>query len=976
MYSLLFSTLGVESISSISMHKFASILRKIRPLMAGFVALLAVIAVIIPATATPTPWHWQDQSDLLPVRDGGALSIVSEREGVWLLSDGTHLYRYDGATIVDLTKTARDHEIYSIARIFSDGRNWLIDTRPQSAPSPVFWLTDGYSWTNVTKSLPSLRGDFDAVGVNGDWFIRAYSPATTYDPAHWTLVHWNGTTDAATPVSVPMEIDTRAAGCFKNAVEATYCQGTNAIFTLNGQWYLAGGKTESRNLQGTVIQEPKTSLWRWQNNTWVKMSDLPSFRYVSGIWAGKKSALIATSNTTNPFASDKFWQFDGNTLEEMSDQALAAGLLSIDAREIRAASNGRSWMLLIGKRLVRFDGALMTTQGQTRDFFTAISGSTSNVFVLGGAVSDANSSFMTTPITAKLVRVEEVEAKQEVQAPLTEVFSKVRGPRLTVRAIPQEASIGDGQTFTLRVEATDPDGVAQTHIYVNGARLKSCNSSVCELTQTFWTNGQAVRSIPLYGSAMDKQGFVNHSPTITLRVDRNIKNSNDTTRLNRGVSLPENTKWTMDTLTQTSWTAWRTSSETALSADKTTTYTVAAQNPSGLGRIEVYTNGDLKRTCDFTSSLDIRLCSITIAGQDYPANAEIFANARVFTSQNADNQASWVTGMRIPRDSTITGTVKNTGNTPANQAIKQLAVTLTPNTGSVKRGDRVVAHVAAQNSADGITRIEVYANNDLKRVCLPGGALTPVNCDLEIDTGIYPAGTGLNVYARVRDNAFQLSWSNTAAAWIGDTRIQNTPDASQNKVSVWSWMSPIVTELGAGQHLNYSVGAWSGENIQRIDMIVDGVVRKTCSYGNTSGNKECTLTLADTDFADRHTAIFNARVVDQAGNKGWSDVRNVKVVRDWLPTPESMPATITIESDHTQGYKTGDRVSFVARSWSANSVERTEILADGRVVASCPGDVCRWTSAALTGNQLEYQARAIDTVGRSVWTGVLGVSQQ
>ena len=146
----------------------------------------------------------------------------------------------------------------------------------------------------------------------------------------------------------------------------------------------------------------------------------------------------------------------------MSDQALSAGLLSIDAREIRAASNGRSWMLLVGKRLVRFDGALMTTQGQTRDFFTAISGSTSNVFVLGGAVSEMGTPFMTTPLSAKLVRVEEVETKQDPKAPLTEVFSKVRGPRVTVRAIPQDAVIGDGQVFTLRVETADTDGVQET----------------------------------------------------------------------------------------------------------------------------------------------------------------------------------------------------------------------------------------------------------------------------------------------------------------------------------------------------------------------------------------------------------------------------------------------------------------------------------------------------------------------------------
>lgn len=959
------------------MHKLISTLRKISPFVAGLLAVLVAFVAILPVTATPTPWHWQDQSELLHTRNGVSLSIMSEREGMWLLSDGSHLYRYDGVATTDLTTEARSHEIYSIARILSDGRNWLVYSRPQYQPDPVLWLTDGYSWTNVTKSLPSMRGDFDAVGMNGEWFIRAYTAKSEYEPSHWTLSHWNGTTDLATSVSVPMDIDMTAAGCFKNAIEATLCQGANSIVNIKGQWYLIGGKTESRGLQGNVIQEPKTSIWKWQNATWVKLNDLPSFRYVSGIWPGKGTALIATSNTTNPFASDQFWQFDGNTLEEMSDQALSVGLLSIDAREIRAASNGQSWMILVGKRLVRFDGAQMTNQGQTRDFFTTITGSNSNVFVLGGAVSEMGNAFMTLPLTAKLVRVEEVENKQDPAAPLTAVFSKVRGPRVIVRAIPQSASIGDGQVFTLRVEATDPDGINETSVYVNGAKLKSCNASICELTQTFWTNGQSVRTIPFYGAAMDKQGFLNNSGTVTLKVDHAAPTSIDTTRLNATISLPKNTQWTKDTLTQTSWTAWRTSSDTTLSADQTTTFYVAAQNPTGLGRVEVYTNGDLKRTCDFTSSLDIRVCSLEIAGKDYPANAEIFANARIFTSQDKEAQASWVTGLRIPRNASVNGAVNAASNTISSQAIKQLVVTLNPDTASVKRGTRVVVHVAAQNNVDGINRIEVYANNELKRVCTPGGVVTATSCDLDIDTGAYPAGTGISFYARVRDGSYhEMTWSNTRSVWIGDAKVQSLPDLTQNKVSVWSWMSPIGTELGAGQHLDYSVGAWSADNVQRIDMIVDGVVRKTCSYGNVSGNKECTITLNDTDFADRHTAIFNARVVDQAGNKGWSDIRNVKVVREWLPTTESLPSMITIEQDHTGGYALGDRVNFMVHSWSASSIDRIEIIANGQVVANCPGDVCHWTSAPLTTSQLEYQARAIDTVGRSIWTGVMGVSQK
>ena len=485
-----------------------------------------------------------------------------------------------------------------------------------------------------------------------------------------------------------------------------------------------------------------------------------------------------------------------------------------------------------------------------------------------------------------------------------------------------------------------------------------------------------MRTIPLYGRAMDKQGFSNNSATITLKVDRNTTAKTDGTRLGTNVTLPTNTQWTKDELTQTSWTAWFNSKNTTLRADQSTTYFVAAQNQTGLGRVELYTNGDLKRTCDFTSSLDIRVCSLEIMGKDYPANAEIFVNGRIFTSQDSEAQVAWVTGARVPRDGSINGTVNAATVPAANTAQKFVTVTLNPDTTAVKHGARVIAQVRAQNNIDGVNNVEVFVNNEMKRFCAVGNVTTATTCDVEIDTSAYPAGTSVSVYARMRDGGYQLNWSNTRALWIGDARAPSTPDLSQNKMSVWTWMAPITAELGAGQKLNYSVGAWSADNVQRIEMVVDDIIRKTCSYGNTSGNKECALTLADADFADRHIAVFNARVIDHAGNKGWSDVRSVKIVREWLAMGMSLPSTLTIEHDRTEGYVAGDRVSFVARAWSASTVERIEIYANGQVAMTCPGDVCRWTSPTLTSSQLEYQARAIDTVGRSTWTGVMGVSQK
>ncbi|MBP7134010.1 hypothetical protein KBA73_02225 [Patescibacteria group bacterium] len=960
------------------MHIILTTLSRFRVWLVGALALslFALTLAIVPAYADPTPWHWQDQSDLLPTRANALLSLASERQGQWLLSDGAHLYRYDGNTgLVDLTTSTRERGIYSITNIFSDGRTWLVTARPQTQPDTMVWRTDGYSWTDVSKSFLDSRGGFTATGVNGLWLTRSYTPATSYDPSYWALSRWDGSKNQAVPLSPPSGVDTRAAGCFENTVHAVWCQGENRIITINNTFYFIGGASEVRSTTGEVTTRAQAGIWRLKDTSWIKVTDLPAIRYVSGIWPGHDSALVATSNTTNPFSPDQFWQFDGTSLSEISSQALSAGLLSTDAREIRAASDGTSWMILVGKRLVRFDGARMTDQGQTRDVFTAVSGSKGGLFILGGAVSEMGKPFSTSPITAKLVRVEEQSTDASKGGVLQEVFSKARGPRITITSTPKDLVIGNGQTFTIRVDASDTDGVAQTSIFVNGARLKTCNAARCELTQTYWTNGQSARTLPFYGSAMDRQGFTNNSGVVTLKVQQAKTPNAEATNLDGSIALPKDSVWRKDAATQTSWLSWRTDSDKQLAADQSTTVFVAAQNPKGLGRVELWINGEVKQTCDFTSSLQIRVCKITLTGAEYSANNEIFVNGRIFTSKDREAETTWTDGMRIVRNGSTAAAVSAASAAPA-AAINQATVRIESVTGTVARGTTFVVRVMAHNTKEGVRRIEVLQNNTVKRLCMAGSAVSPTACDVSVDTTDIPAGTTLSFVARVQDGDSQTTWSNVSTITVSDKATQTAPTVSQNRISVWSWMAPVTSELREGQSLDYSVGAWSAANIQKMELLVDGVVRSSCAFGNVGGNRECTVHISETDFADRHTAVINARVTDYAGNKGWTEAKSVKVIRNWIATAESLPSSVSIESDRANGFAAGDRVALVARAWSANTVSKIDILVNGQVIVTCPGDVCRWTSPVMQTSQLEYQAHATDASGKSVWTGVMGISQK
>ena len=107
---------------------------------------LSLAAITIPAMATPDLWNWTDKTALVPVRDGVALNLVSERAGSWLVSDSRRLYRFDGETVKDLTPALRSKGLLGVSNIFSDDRQWLVTYQPLDQVQPLAWLTDGDNW--------------------------------------------------------------------------------------------------------------------------------------------------------------------------------------------------------------------------------------------------------------------------------------------------------------------------------------------------------------------------------------------------------------------------------------------------------------------------------------------------------------------------------------------------------------------------------------------------------------------------------------------------------------------------------------------------------------------------------------------------------------------------------------------------------------------------------------------------------------
>lgn len=955
-----------------------------------FLAVLAMAAITIPAIATPDLWNWSDASASLPVREGVSLNLVSERAGNWLVSDSRRLYRYDGEALKDMTPELRAKGMLGVSNIFSDGNQWMVVNQALDREQPYIWLTNGEAWTEVSGRFPYAQGGLDAVGSQGTWYVRTYAKPQGGLPASWTMYRWWGAQTQPQQVELPLgKLTNAASGCLKGAANSVICTGVNTPLHVKGHWYFIGGTSQLKGTDNTVVQAASTHLWNIDGNTWREIA-IPNIKFVSGVWQSEDQVLIATSDvTSNPFASDRFWVFDGTTMREVSDQALGAGLLSIDAREIKASWNGRAWVIVAGKNLVRFDGQRMTRQTPSRDLFVNLASNTAGVTLFVGAASTPELGVASSPLMGKLVLMNEDFDQTEttpstVSNLATEIISKTFGPEITVTSNPVDARIGDGKQFIFSAQSTAKD-LDHIDIYVNGARIKSCYDSTCSYAQTYWSLGNVTRRVQFVARAINHQNIARESAPVSLIVDANSSASASamTTPTNEVISesatLPTNLPWTMDGRTGITWATWLTPNETVLKTQPVK-FHVAARAAQGLDRIELWVNGSVKDTCAFDGKMtDARTCQLTLTPSDLPNGADVFVNARIVDHRDME---TWSTGTNFHRERPAVNvtSVSPSANTIPTQAgaIFSASATLEPAAASVLRGNRVTYRVTAQNNSSGLRLIEVLANGTVKRACSFGAAVSAVTCDLALDTSTYQPGTTITLLAHAIDNNGQEVWSNGKSILVRATEqgpeSNEAPTKADNGLSVWSWMAPAQDVIAVNETATYTVGAWAPRGIKTIEMIADGVVRKSCAFG-TKGSKECSYTIGTNDFSDEHLVVMNARVTDMDGIVNWSDVRAITVKRTWnnLSNP---PSYAQVTNNRPNGYVKDDQISFTMRGWSPRALDHMDLFVNGKKVFTCPGDRCTWTTPVYNQPTLEYQVRMIDQNGQEAWSGLYGLRRK
>lgn len=947
------------------------------------VVAAVVAALAIPVIATSDAWNWKDRSGLLPYRDHFAITQIAERQGSWLLSDNTHLYRFNHGQMTDLTHTLRDRGMLGVSNIYSDGRSWMVVYRPIDGNHPRIALYDGNVWTDLTGKFPQASETVRAAGNEGIWYVRSYAPATASAPGSWELYRWQGGNAMPEKIETPIDLSTKSAGCFSYADKSKLCNGWNGPVFVNNAWYFIGGSPEARGAEDNVTQAGQGKIWKLNGTVLEPIKNIPAFKFVSGVWTSKGAILIATSNaTTNPFAPDRYWIFNGNELRDITEAATSAGLLASDARNVRAAWNGRSWMIVADKQHFRFDGVAMANEGRTRDLFSALASDGNGTFAIGGAVSDINNDHAHNPLTAKFVTAEEdltAAPKPIMSGVLSAVLSKLYGPTVTVAGTPKNNVIGNGKVFTFTANAEDANGIDRIDIFVQGARVKSCFERMCEYSQIYWSNNQPIRRVDMFARAINKKGYANDSETLTLKVDESSRESawaistTDYPTLDR-TTVPAGMRWQRDDVSGIVWATWIDPANAKLRTHGAVTYNVAAIDGNSVQNIEIRINGTSKRTCGFSTGADVRTCKVTLEGREYPLGSEIFANANI---HNGLGKNSWTAGSVIRRETmqAEAAVVTSPVPSPAVGAVYRSEATMTPDGMDVTRGNAVTFRVKTENNTHGVEKVDIHLNGSVQRICSYGAATSPVDCATIVDTSPYAPGTVLNFVARAVDTQGHDLWSNGKTIRVIASRLSPNAPNPTNGMSAWDWLAPNVGLLSDGQNASYTVGAWSPNGMGHIDMIVDGMVKKSCSFGGATGNKECSITIAANEYGHGHATVVNARAVDAAGDVRWTEPRSITIKRVWMELQNNGPY-INISTDRPLGYKAGDPLILSAKGWSPNGVERIDLYWNGALITKCPNDLCTWTSHPVDGAFVEYQARLVDRTGTETWSGITGLRKK
>ena len=923
-----------------------------------FVAVFTMASVglmlTVPVVADTNSFSWSEISGQLTTRTNRPVWAMAYANGNWFYTDGQDLwnggqaYRYDGATQVNITTDLRNAGINRVDDIVSDGQNtWFLQNVAQKNNSFIVVSYNG-NYTNISSTLRSYfnsdEGMVSIKGKNGTWGIVT-SKGRVY--------LWNQSNNTLSQVNYNSSVNLSDLSYGYAAFNSWGGYGYYLPLTVNP--VANGWLVTSQNQNADV----RLTLRKTDGTTQDVTSSFSQLNRVSFAGSNGNTVLLGGAKAGQYSGSAlydvRMYTYDGNSVKQIStnvDTIAKYQVFNVINSTVIVTWDGNAWAILgANKNLARYDGNFVDYLGETRDYFVTGASNGNGTILFGGAISTLGTYAPTNPLTAKLVKV--------IDNGTTGSTSNNTSNQQTQNGIsfwswsdPNQTTIRRDQFLSYNVGAWSSRGINSIQIYVNGSVRQTCNLGNA--------TGNQQCSTSLYGGDYALGTNVSVNAKITDGSGQvawtTLQNLN-VTDVNGSTSNPSDIS------------AWTTIDPTGsvLNRNATLTFHVNANATNGLSRIEVYANGSVIRTCNFSQSYGNQTCDTTVYGSTYGAGTQLTLNAKA-TGWNG--QTAWSDTKTLSIQDTGTS---NSGSNSSTNLQGSTWVWSTPESWMIKQGENTIFHVGAY-AQNGISKIEMIVNGNVANTCNLGTAYGNQECAITISGSNYTAGTNVFVNAKVTDANGNIMWSPSRSYWIATS---STPAPStSNSTQTWIWNHPDMTTLSAGQTVDFNIGAWDGDGINRIEIWVNGLVKQTCDLGTAYGNQQCAFQIA----ADRYTAgsdlFVNAAVTDAKGNVTWSNAQTYHIQNSNLSNgssnfPSDLPGWISVSSNHDNGFASTDKVTYTASANDQNGVDRIDLLVNAVLVKTCTNaSTCSVTLGSYgSRSSVSYGAKIVDKQGYAIWTG-------
>lgn len=908
-----------------------------------FAATVLVGAPALTKAATG-PWSWTDISNQLTVQTNRPVWAMAYANGSWFYTDGQDLwnggqvYRYDGATQVNITADVRNAGISRVDDIVSDGQNVLFLQNVAPRNNSLQVLAYNGTYTNLTNriqtNLSSNEGAVQIVGSNGTLAIlTTLGRVILYTQSSNTLrtaqLSWSNPYLEYQQNHTSHPIDMLRA----------------SIQPIQGNWIVLYQDGNGRIQIRKIDQYGSVSQITYPGDQYDHVTTFAS--------NGQKMLLAGNIATGNLAIGIQFaYVYDGSNFQKITSNAPYRWEGAV------VTWDGSSWMIVQGKNVYRFDGASFENLDQTRDYFITAASNGSGTILLGGAISVLGNTQPTNPLTAKLVKVVNDGGASNTNSSFGSgrTFTSNNGPTLTTMGNPSNFIVGNGGTFIYRATASDSNGINRIDLYANGARVKTCYDSTCDFSAEYFTNGLSTRAVPFYARATDNSGY---------STDNEYNPDNVTINQNSTASANTNTSNTTVSNGISSW-SWVEPNQTTIRRDQFMTFNTGAWSTAGLSRIDIYVNGVVRRTCSLGNATGNQNCSVSLYGGDYPLNTGVAMNAVITDSAG---KTAWTP--------LVTLTVVDTNGTTNTNTASDISTwtTLEPTGSILNRSNSVVFHVNA-SASQGLSRIDVYGNNAILRTCYFNSLSGNQTCDVTIYGSNYNAGTQLNLSALATDVHSRTAWSDSKTVSIQDNNSNTT---NNGNISVSSWTDPS-SSINQNTSMTIHASASAPQGLSRLDVYVNGSVIRTCYFSSAYGTQNCDTSVYGGSYSVGSQLSINVKATDASSNTAWSNVQYVTIQNPNSNNTNTTNANGTSwiwSSPETSTLNASNNTVFNVGANDPNGIQKIEIYVNGSVWNTCNlgnaygNQSCSTTingSSFVIGTSVYVNARITDSQGNIMWS--------